>query len=407
MLRRGIPPVAAGLIVVFGGVATAAGWLDWSAVGGWLQPRIGWLVFGVAGVLLVTAVARAVRHGPDRKTTSTLGWWVIAAAVVVASVGWGATTWLLREADRASDPAAARLEAIKIGCPLAREPVAYSRCCWRCGGSSTKSTIRGPSNEMPQRSGSPSYTPGPPTNSVPTRPRCGWPACTPWNGSRRTTPEQRQTIVNVLCAYLRMPYQHPNDPPAADADEQMVASHEERVQEREVRRAAQRVLRDHLRPGPHRKADSAFWMDISLDLTGAILIDFDLAECVVYTARFAEASFIGRTNFKSATFQFYANFSSVTFTSPTTFMAANFVIEADFSSAIFDDWSSFESAYFATVDFESAKFNNTTTFRSATFFGPRYSPGTFPYTDFTSATFARGVPAELAPFVEPPTTAKE
>lgn len=35
--------------------------------------------------------------------------------MVVAGVVWGATEWLLREADQAKDPAAARVEAIKTG----------------------------------------------------------------------------------------------------------------------------------------------------------------------------------------------------------------------------------------------------------------------------------------------------
>ncbi len=50
----------------------------------------------------------------------------------------------------------------------------------------------------------------------------------------QNTPDQRQTIVNVLCAYLRMPYTpHPESEPA--------------VQEQQVRLTAQRILATHLR----------------------------------------------------------------------------------------------------------------------------------------------------------------
>lgn len=56
---------------------------------------------------------------------------------------------------------------------------------------------------------------------------------------------QRQTIVNVLCAYLRMPYTLPGDPPADDVDNQVIERCRERVQEREVRLAAQPARQAH------------------------------------------------------------------------------------------------------------------------------------------------------------------
>ena len=67
-------------------------------------------------------------------------------------------------------------------------------------------------------------------------------------------PQQRTAIVNVLCAYLRMP---------ADGDGP-------------VRVTARRILTVHLRPG-----GPGFWPDMSLDLTGATLTDVDLSGCRV------------------------------------------------------------------------------------------------------------------------------
>jgi hypothetical protein len=99
-------------------------------------------------------------------------------------------------------------------------------------------------------------------------------------------PGQRQTIVNVLCTYLQMPYQLPGEQPADDADEQSGAAYRERVQEREVRLTAQRLLTTHLRPGNDKNNPVAtFWADIDLDLTGAVLVDFTLAGCTVCSAR--------------------------------------------------------------------------------------------------------------------------
>jgi hypothetical protein len=61
----------------------------------------------------------------------------------------------------------------------------------------------------------------------------------------QNNPDQRQTVVNVFCAYLRMPYQPPGEPPT---DDDRMAEHRERVQEREVRLTAQRLLQEHLKP---------------------------------------------------------------------------------------------------------------------------------------------------------------
>src|SRR5205823_15025391 len=51
----------------------------------------------------------------------------------------------------------------------------------------------------------------------------------------QNNPTQRQTIVNLLCAYLRMPYDPSTEPPPTDADEPLVIAHRDRLQEREVR----------------------------------------------------------------------------------------------------------------------------------------------------------------------------
>src|SRR5207244_6090599 len=70
----------------------------------------------------------------------------------------------------------------------------------------------------------------------------------------QNNPDQRQTVVNVLCAYLRMPYQLPEDPPTED--------HRERVQEREVRLTSQRLLADHLRPRNPKNPLATSWRNI-------------------------------------------------------------------------------------------------------------------------------------------------
>jgi hypothetical protein len=62
------------------------------------------------------------------------------------------------------------------------------------------------------------------------------------------TPDQRQTIVDVICAYLRMPYTPPDEQaPAEDAPTEAHTRHENRRQEQQVRLTAQKILSSNLR----------------------------------------------------------------------------------------------------------------------------------------------------------------
>src|SRR5215472_4143271 len=72
-------------------------------------------------------------------------------------------------------------------------------------------------------------------------------------------PENRQTCVDVLCAYLRMPYE-PDPGQDAPAPEQLAFR-----ASREVRHTVIRVTSAHL------KADTAVpWSGLSLDFTGVV-----------------------------------------------------------------------------------------------------------------------------------------
>nr|WP_051075462.1 hypothetical protein [Saccharothrix espanaensis] len=82
-------------------------------------------------------------------------------------------------------------------------------------------------------------------------------------------PEQRTTILNVLCAYLRMPFPAvpgvlPDDASTAERErfDELVTA---RAQERQVRITAHRVLAHHRR----RDQPEHFWAATTIDLTGA------------------------------------------------------------------------------------------------------------------------------------------
>ncbi|WP_326710472.1 hypothetical protein OG758_15040 [Streptomyces sp. NBC_01474] len=89
-------------------------------------------------------------------------------------------------------------------------------------------------------------------------------------------PEQRQVCVDVLCAYLRMPYQ-----PVQEASGFKHG-------EREVRLTIIKIIRNHLRNG----GDQTSWSQCQFDFTGAI---FD-------GGSFARASFQRPVSFESAKF---------------------------------------------------------------------------------------------------------
>ncbi|WP_409496113.1 pentapeptide repeat-containing protein [Amycolatopsis sp. cmx-11-12] len=128
----------------------------------------------------------------------------------------------------------------------------------------------------------------------------------------------RQAIVDVLCAYLRMPYapntrrisRHMPDLPPADgrADDPQLAAEEtdgpefeQREQERQVRQTAQRILARHLQPvrdSNGQPSNPKFWPRIDIDLTGAYLIDFAMNECEVAAITCNNTIFAGETIFR-------------------------------------------------------------------------------------------------------------
>ncbi|MFE5564999.1 pentapeptide repeat-containing protein [Amycolatopsis japonica] len=178
---------------------------------------------------------------------------------------------------------------------------------------------------------------------------------------------QRPTVVNVICAYLRMPYVLPGDPPAGDADEPTWARYSDRVQEREVRLTALGILETHLRPGddPDQPVDT-FWHDTDLDLTGAVLIDLNLSRCRIRTARFSKATLTGETWCVRATFTGDAWFDGATFTTGGRFDKATFTGNAWFGAATFSGAALFDGTTFVgDVSFNAATFTGEARFREA------------------------------------------
>jgi hypothetical protein len=135
-------------------------------------------------------------------------------------------------------------------------------------------------------------------------------------------PRHRQTVVNLLCAYLRMPYE-PGDSPEAR-------------QESQVRDALRDVLETHLQPA----VQDRFWPDIDLKLNGAVLEYFWFRDC--------EAR---EVNFRFAVFHEIAAFRGSRFTGRAYFQGARFTGTADLRRIAFERGSFHNVQFEGDVDF--------------------------------------------------------
>ncbi|MEU4780470.1 pentapeptide repeat-containing protein [Micromonospora sp. NPDC023633] len=107
-------------------------------------------------------------------------------------------------------------------------------------------------------------------------------------------PELRQRVADTLCAYLRVPLPF-------DVTGELTPAQAEEVR---VRRDAQRLLAERLRPAGAVPggAGPPYWPETNLWLCGATLVDLDLSSCQVGHADFTGAQFHGVTRFDASGF---------------------------------------------------------------------------------------------------------
>ena len=187
--------------------------------------------------------------------------------------------------------------------------------------------------------------------------------------------QYRQTCVDVLCAYLRLPY----DPdPGDDADPAKRTAYRA---SREVRHTIIRVITAHL------QADAVVsWQGLNFDFTGVVFDGGDFAEARFSggTVSFAEARFPGGT----------VGFADAVFSGGTV----------SFADAVFSGGTvSFRDAVFSggTVSFRDAVFSGgLVSLGAVSFGGARFSGGlvSFPgaefsggLVDFPGAEFSGGL----------------
>jgi uncharacterized protein YjbI with pentapeptide repeats len=362
---------------------------------GWLQNH-GW----VAGLIVAAALAlaalawRAARRPPQatqvpgaaarRQVDLTFA----AAVLITLIVGFAAVLWLLEQADQVpagKERATLRADAIKTGATIALGTggAAYLLLAYRRQRLDEVDTRERRITEL--------YTKAVEQLGHEKAPvRLG--ALYSLERLAQNNPEHRQTVVDVFCAYLRMPYTLPARwatrteprwgkavPPAEDGipAAHPVPAHDPAQEELQVREAAQRILVAHLHlppgifsaaaqrrpPSPRR----AFWPGIRLDLTGATLVDFNFESASVIQAQFNGATFHGVARFDDATFHGLAGFDEATFHGGAWLYRATFHGGAAFSRATFQGVARFDDATFHGGSFDDATFHGNAAFSGAIF----------------------------------------
>ena len=326
------------------GAATVVGFLllgtalatvvDWALAARWLTEKV-LLFVGLlfVGLLLIAwglvRHSRARSHASDRSNQSSpLSWWAVATAgTIIACVTVGATAWLLREANSAKDPPAARVEALKTGLGAGAGAGAGGifalllavRRQWHQERSSASAELDATERRITELYTRASEQLGSEKAHV------RMAGLYAMERLAQDNPKQRQMIVNVLCAYLRMPHVATELLAGADRSDQTQADFHLTDQEQEVRLAAERIITKHLRPvGYEGEPLETFWSGINLDLSGAVLLELNLYKCMFGRANFNSAIFCNKADFSGSTFLDYSSFRSARFTKSADFSSANF-----------------------------------------------------------------------------------
>lgn len=242
----------------------------------------------------------------------------------------------------------------------------------------------------------------------------------------------RKTIINLLCAYLRMPETSmgengspsmtaPDHQKDGDTPQRLEKSPQPLVldlasaplaalkslapdlsaqqqQEHQVRLTAQRLLAQHLRPNRGEDGNPknpSFWPDMDIDLAGASLHEWDFSDCEVRSADFAFSQFHGDALFSGAQFQDAAFFSMAQFHGYTSFDDAQFHHSAWIDGVQFNDATTFTNvqfhhlAFFGVAQFHyGTPFDNAQFHRSASFEGTEFhGHASFRLTQFNQPLF--------------------
>lgn len=199
-------------------------------------------------------------------------------------------------------------------------------------------------------------------------------------GLAKSRESYRQTVLDILCSYLRRPFGHPRLSGQSEAGAE---------NELQVRNTAKRCIRSLLSPASDVDAPA-----YNLDLTGAVLDYFHLAEVKVgelvmrHVTLFSSTSFRdceftgpvwftgtvgqpgelgGRFHCQGVTFHDRAWFSGTEFPAQTNFEGTTFSGETTFKDAVFSSDAVFKDTTFAhSLELRRTRFEGAVDLRFAT-----------------------------------------
>ncbi|MGV9383518.1 pentapeptide repeat-containing protein [Nonomuraea sp. NPDC003707] len=338
---------------------------------------------------------------PELRPPRSMWWWALPAALLVGAAVWGTSAWLLRDVDKLDidKQVSTRIEAVRTALAAgAGVGAAVTLLLAVRRQRHLELTAAHTTHDAAERRVTELYTKAVEQLGNDQAPvRLG--GLYALERLAQDTPALRQTIVDVICAYLRMPYTLPPDElPSAESAVPRVAiagvsapAGRDPHEERQVRLTAQRILAAHLRYDPtaprrwwrpRGAPNPGHWDGINLDLTGATLIRFELIHCRAREVSFGGATFTGSARFGGATFTGTARFVGATFTSSASFGGVTFGGAAEFHEATFSPIMFGKATFTGSAGFLGATFASTALFQEATFTS---APG------FQGVTFTSGV----------------
>ncbi|MBE8518139.1 pentapeptide repeat-containing protein [Amycolatopsis sp. H6(2020)] len=197
-------------------------------------------------------------------------------------------------------------------------------------------------------------------------------------------PAHRQTVVNLLCAYLRTPINLSKETIGAfsafgrhlDEDDNFEVS-DEVTEELHVRFAAQRILLSHFRRdddwiksgrkevSPAQPSNKNYWPSVVVDLSDTRLIHFNARGSHFEEALFERVHFLGDTYFDYSYIGNSTRFDNSSIDG-IHFRGATFAGSVRFYHVKFDQWADFDDVTFQdAVTFNAATFRGVVSFRNA------------------------------------------
>jgi hypothetical protein len=205
--------------------------MSWLQGYGWVVGLIVTVALALGGLARWTARRRPATLVPGAAARRRVDLTFAAAVLITLAVGWTAVLWLLEQADKARDEdrAALQAEAVKTGATIALGTggAAYLLLAYRRQRLDEVDTRERRITEL--------YTKaveqlGHEKATV----RLG--ALSSLERLAQNNPEHRQTVIDVFCAYLRMPYRLPtrNEPGIKQVEEATSAEDQDRALRRAV-----------------------------------------------------------------------------------------------------------------------------------------------------------------------------